>query len=175
MSKPVGSSAVHVPLAAARHATVEDGPTFAVLRALARESVHEARGGRLLNDHDQPRSEGLITFGRALDNPTEASAIVGTLDGQPVGMLLARVEPTTDGPPIAAITELFVESWARELGVGEELMKLLERWALEVGCSGLDAEALPGDRHTKNFFESHGLVARAITVHRDFSPTEGTM
>jgi hypothetical protein len=26
--------------------------------------------------------------------------------------------------------------------------------------------ALPGDRDTKNFFESHGLVARAISVSR---------
>jgi hypothetical protein len=26
---------------------------------------------------------------------------------------------------------------------------------------------MPGDRNTKNFFESFGLVARAITVHRD--------
>ena len=27
--------------------------------------------------------------------------------------------------------------------------------------------AMPGDRSTKNFFESFGLVARALTVHRD--------
>ena len=30
----------------------------------------------------------------------------------------------------------------------------------------MDSLALPGDRATKNFFETHGLVARAITVHR---------
>ena len=34
------------------------------------------------------------------------------------------------------------------------------------GCFGVDSLALPGDRHTKNFFESFGLVARAIVVHR---------
>ena len=37
------------------------------------------------------------------------------------------------------------------------------------GCFGVDSLALPGDRHTKNFFESFGLVARAIIVHRSLS------
>ena len=39
-------------------------------------------------------------------------------------------------------------------------------WAKRWGCIGVDSLALPGDRDTKNFFETHGLVARAITVHR---------
>ena len=39
-------------------------------------------------------------------------------------------------------------------------------WAAGRGCDGIDAVALPGDRATKNFFESHGLVARAIIAHR---------
>jgi hypothetical protein len=33
-------------------------------------------------------------------------------------------------------------------------------------CLGVDAIALPGNRDTKNFFETFGLVARAILVHR---------
>jgi hypothetical protein len=34
------------------------------------------------------------------------------------------------------------------------------------GCVGIDALALPGNRQTKNFFESFGFTARAIVVHR---------
>lgn len=166
---------VHVPVAGARHAIPEDLEALGVLRASARESVHDARGGRLLNDHDHTDAEGTVTIESALDDPSQASAFVGTLDDLPVGFLLARAELTNDGLPIAEITELFVEPWARELGVGEELMALLEGWAQDVGCSGLDAEALPGDRHTKNFFESHGLVARAIIVHRSFLATDGAL
>jgi len=30
----------------------------------------------------------------------------------------------------------------------------------------VQSTALPGDRATKNFFESQGMVARAILVHR---------
>ncbi len=33
-------------------------------------------------------------------------------------------------------------------------------------CFGIDALALPGDRETKNFFESFGLKARQLVVHR---------
>jgi hypothetical protein len=39
----------------------------------------------------------------------------------------------------------------------------------------MDSLALPGDRATKNFFESFGLKARAIVVHRSLvEPTEPT-
>jgi hypothetical protein len=40
-------------------------------------------------------------------------------------------------------------------------------WCRECGCFGVDSLALPGNRETKNFFESFGLVARAIVVHRN--------
>jgi hypothetical protein len=46
-------------------------------------------------------------------------------------------------------------------------MEAVLAWAGERGCVGVDALALPGSRETKNFFESFGLVARAIVVHRD--------
>ena len=42
-------------------------------------------------------------------------------------------------------------------------------WAHEAGAVGIDALALPGDRATKNFFETAGLTARAILVHRSFA------
>jgi hypothetical protein len=45
-------------------------------------------------------------------------------------------------------------------------MEALVAWCGIAGCFGVDSLALPGDRHTKNFFESFGLVARAIVVHR---------
>ena len=46
------------------------------------------------------------------------------------------------------------------------MMEALVAWCRAQGCFGVDSIALPGDRHTKNFFESFGLVARAIVVHR---------
>ena len=48
-------------------------------------------------------------------------------------------------------------------------MQALVDWCAARGCFGVDSLALPGDRHSKNFFESFGLVARAIIVHRPLS------
>lgn len=42
--------------------------------------------------------------------------------------------------------------------------------ATVAGAIGVDSLALPGDRGTKNFFESFGLKARAIVVHRAIGP-----
>jgi GNAT superfamily N-acetyltransferase len=72
---------------------------------------------------------------------------------------------STNGPA-ARIEAIYVEPEARELGVGEELLNAAIAWSVAQGCSTLDAVALPGDRHTKNFFETFGMVARAITVSR---------
>jgi hypothetical protein len=49
------------------------------------------------------------------------------------------------------------------------MMEDLVAWCTAQGCFGVDSLALPGDRHTKNFFESFGLVARAIVVHRSIT------
>jgi hypothetical protein len=49
------------------------------------------------------------------------------------------------------------------------MMDAVVAWARQHGCRGVDALALPGQRDTKNFFESHGLVARALVVHRDLT------
>ena len=62
------------------------------------------------------------------------------------------------------ITELWVDPDAREVGVGTALLEVMRREAAARDMSGLDSVALPGDRNTKNFFEDHAMVARAIVV-----------
>ena len=100
-----------------------------------------------------------------LEDP-DALVIVGTIDTTVVGYAACHVEPLHDGRAIARITDLYVLPDARKVGVGEAMMVALEEWARERSLVGLDAVALPGDRDTKNFFETFGLVARAIQVHR---------
>jgi len=82
--------------------------------------------------------------------------------------VLARHELAEGAVPVASIDELWVTPDAREMGVGEVLLDGVATWAQEAGCVALDADALPGDRATKNFFEQHGMVARAIRVERRF-------
>jgi GNAT superfamily N-acetyltransferase len=91
---------------------------------------------------------------------------VGLLHDVPVGYGVARVETLTDGGRLGVVEDLYVDPGAREVGMGEALMDALLDWCRDEGCFGVDSLALPGDRATKNFFESFGLVARAIVVHK---------
>lgn len=93
-------------------------------------------------------------------------ALIGCLDDAPVGVALATIEPLPGSRPLAVVHVLYVLPDAREVGVGSALLDALVERAEQLGCSGVDATVLPGSRGAKNFFEMHGLVARAISVHR---------
>ena len=82
---------------------------------------------------------------------------------------MARWERLTDGGLLGVVDDIYVDPGARSVGVGEALMDHVLAWCRDQGCFGVDSLALPGDRATKNFFESFGLVARAIVVHKPFS------
>ncbi len=99
------------------------------------------------------------------DDPTR-TVVVGTVDGVVVGYALMKAETLHDGAVLATISDLFVEPDARCIGVGEAMMDILEEEARSFGAIGLDGIVLPGDRASKNFFETFGLTARAIIVHR---------
>lgn len=156
----------------ARHAVESDEPEIVALQAEARSHVHDARGGRLLVERDRQPAESAKLLARGIAGAADVAVVVGTIDEAVVGFAVACERPTSSGEPIAEIVELWVTPDARQVGVGEELLGLVERWATERGCGGIDADALPGDRATKNFFESHGLVARSIRVHRSLDVTD---
>lgn len=153
------------PHATARTATVDD---LGVVVELARAAVEEKRGQKggdvwaRRERRPDPRAPELLA---SLDDPTREVA-VGALDGTVVGYGFVRAERLDDGGLLGVIDDIYVDPGARAVGVGEALMEHVIGWARTAGCFGVDSLALPGDRATKNFFESFGLVARAIVVHR---------
>jgi len=145
----------------ARPAEAADLPILVELARTARAEQAEHRGGPLLVAR-HCRSEPLdLAFAEALADPT-TGLWAGTIDRVPVGYALV----SADGD-VAVVEELHVEPQARAVGVGEAMLDAIVAWALEVGCSGIDAFALPGARDTKNFFETFGLTARLLVLHRD--------
>ena len=46
------------------------------------------------------------------------------------------------------------------------MLEAIVAWGTDRGAVGVDAIVLPGARDTKNFFETFGLKARALVVHR---------
>ena len=150
----------------ARRADRDDLPRLTELSQAALAQLTAGRGGALLAEH-QGRSEPVEqALDRALRDAAR-SAWVGTIDDDIVGYAMARTERLPGGTSLGVVEALFVESGARDVGVGEALMDALMGWFVERGCAGVDTVALPGDRQSKNFFESSGFKARLIVMHRE--------
>lgn len=153
---------------AARAARVEDVPRITDLARLAVEELRTQRGG-LLWANREARAEPLDASLTAALADTFHLVVAGTLDDAIVGYAVAHLEHLRDDRPLAVIDDLYVEPDGRGVGVGEAMIEMLLGWAREHRATGIDAFTLPGNRATKNFFEAHGLTARAILVHRDLS------
>lgn len=150
----------------ARHAVESDSHELVELAARGLEEKLSQRGGRLWSILDIAHQAPAEVIAEAITSPSKLAA-VGQIDGAAVGLAMATIlEPSGDTPPIVELIAIHVDESARGVGVGEALMDLVLQWASEHECGGIDSTALPGDRNTKNFFESFGLVARAIRVHR---------
>jgi GNAT superfamily N-acetyltransferase len=150
---------------ASRPATADDLPRLAELAAAAVAELQQGRGGDVWarrTARRPPYDEGLRQALEADDH----LVLAGTVDGLVMGYGVAQIEVLGDGGRLGVVTDLYTDPGCRELGVGEVLMESLVDWCRDRGCFGVDSLALPGDRHTKNFFEGFGLVARAIIVHR---------
>lgn len=150
---------------AARPASEADLPELARLAAEAVAELTPMRGGDIWSrtvGRRPPYETGLAS---ALQDPA-AEVVCGLLDGVVVGYAVVRMDRMADGEPLAVLDDLFTAPEARHVGVGEAMMDHVTTWAHERGAVGIDALVLPGNRDTKNFFESFGLTARALVVHR---------
>ena len=138
------------------------------LVSLVSQSIAElraGRGGEVWARRHARQAPYRDRLERELADPDHC-VVAGTLDGVILGYGIATIERVADGGLLGVVTDLYTEPGGRDLGLGESMMSSLLDWCRSRGCFGVDSLALPGDRHTKNFFESFGLVARAITVHR---------
>lgn len=148
----------------ARPARADDLPRLAELAELAIEELTPTRGGAVWAAREARARPALESLGAHLDDPGHL-VLAGTIDGVVVGYAVVHVEPLRSDERLGVIDDLFVEEPAREVGVGEVLMDRILEWCRARSCSGVDALALPGNRETKNFFESFGFTARALVVH----------
>ena len=138
-----------------RPATPEDA---ARLEQLHREAIEEqvaARGGTVWSQREALR-----------EPPGESHTIVGVIDDAVVGYARVGLDTLADGTTLGVVTAIYVEAGAREVSIGEAMLDEVIAWCTAKGCIGIDAIALPGNRETKNFFETFGFTARMLVVHR---------
>ena len=148
-----------------RPATLDDLARLGELAALAVAQQSELKGGAVWSRREARQAPFEPRLADEIGS-AQAQVLVGTLDDAVLGYGVAVVEEVPDGGLLGIVTDLYVEPGGREVGIGEAVMDGLIEWCQGQGCFGVDSLALPGDRHTKNFFETFGLVARAIVVHR---------
>jgi ribosomal protein S18 acetylase RimI-like enzyme len=156
----------------ARLATVDDAPAIEAIAERQRERMEGERGASIFLQREAGLDPLRDRLDRALAGST-GTALVGCYDDVVFGYGLITWEELADGRQVGRITDLVVDAEARGSGIGEAMMDLIVETAEARGCAGIDAMALPGDRETKNFFESFGLKARLLVVHRSLGGSTG--
>lgn len=82
------------------------------------------------------------------------------------GVIWAKIVSNEFGDRICSVPVFAVLKDARRLGVGTELFNALEEWVSSRDATAIEFTTLPGDRHTKNFCEANGLIARSLKMHK---------
>jgi GNAT superfamily N-acetyltransferase len=146
----------------ARAAVDADAGRLVELADEALAEISARRGGSQLA-HDVLAGRSVPqAVAAAMANP-DAEVIVGELNGAALGIGMASIDHTRS---TATVELLYVEPEARAVGLGEVMLDALAAWAGSRGCTAIDAAALPGSREAKAFFETHGMVARLLVMHR---------
>jgi GNAT superfamily N-acetyltransferase len=151
-----------------RSATPDDLHVVSSLAADFVDAQRDQRGGDVWEASEGGVLRQADALRIAVDDPTQL-VLLGCIDAVAVGLLIARLDALDDGTLLAVVRALYVEPEARAVGVGSALLDAAVAWATAKGCRGIESSVLPGDRTGKNFFEMHGMVARAIRVYRRVS------
>ena len=161
---------------AARLADASDLEAVLGIGQRIREELADHRGGAMLlaaEDGGQPWRDRLTAAVEATKDAIGRDVvIVGTFDDVVFGIAVLRHRTLADDTIVGELDDFAVDAEAREVGIGEAMMNLAIERLLAAGGTGIGARALPGDRETKNFFESFGLKARQLLVHRDLNAEE---
>jgi predicted N-acetyltransferase YhbS len=150
----------------ARPATSADLDTISAIAEAQRAAIVDQRGGALFLVNEAgawPHHDRLHAL---LDAPDRGLVIAGTYDDVVFGYAVMEYVELLDQTRLARLSDFVVAEEIRGSGIGEAMMNLALEHAKAADCIGIDSVALPGDRSTKNFFESFGLKARLLAVHR---------
>lgn len=154
---------------AVRGAVAADVATLAELARRAIAELAVLRGGSVWQVDEARREPLEDVFSDLVASGDGVRVVVGTIDEHILGYGVAQVRTLADGSRLGVIEDIFVESQARGVGLGEGLVGDLVGWCDDQGCRGVDAMALPGQRETKNFFEGSGFTARKLVMHRSLA------
>jgi len=137
-----------------------------------RTAMLDQRGGPVFLQREAGAAPVSTRIKDLLDDSNRGFIVVGTYDNVVFGYGVVIAERLIDNSLLARLTDFVVDADIRGSGIGEAMMNQIVDLSRQRGCFGIDSVALPGDRSTKNFFESFGLKARLLTVHLDLAADE---
>ena len=124
------------------------------------------RGGtQLLGELGRPAE----LAGRISEASDDSFVLTVTLDDILSGLIWGKIVANEFGDRICLVPVFSVLKDVRRHGVGSQLFNSLEEWARSRNVTAIEFTALPGDRHTKNFCEANGLIARSLKMHKRIS------
>lgn len=146
----------------ARPAVAADVDELTALVRFATVEARTKRGGPEWEEYDRYRREPVVDELRDdVATGDRCRVVCGTIDSAVVGYgTVVQVDT------LARMVELFTHPRARSVGVGAAMLHSISIIAAQWGCTELESVALPGDRDTKNFFESHAMKSRLLVVGR---------
>ena len=147
-----------------RPAHIVDTPVLLDLDAQYRNLLLDQRGGIAWLAEHVP----LVTLP---PQDVVESSFVGEIDGAVIGFLRGTVDFIPTRGMVYTVDRVFVVEQARQLGFGDALLAAAMELAVSTQCVAIEANALPGDRETKNLYERAGITARNIIVSRPLGPT----
>ena len=147
-----------------RPAHIVDMPVVLELDAQYRNLLLDQRGGIAWLAEHVP----LVTLP---PQDVVESSFVGEIDGAVIGFLRGTVDFIPTRGMVYTVDRVFVVEQARQLGFGDALLAAAMELAVSTQCVAIEANALPGDRETKNLYERAGIQARNIIVSRPLGPT----
>jgi GNAT superfamily N-acetyltransferase len=143
-----------------REALIADVSSLRFLEDTAFESLNDFRGlPQFLEMSPRIGDEW-----NDLVNDAKYRLLVGLSEGVIHGYLLVEIFDTLHK---ALIKQVFVDSSARQLGLGALLIEHCEQLVRESGCRVLEGLALPGDRDMKNLFERASMSAQLLIVGKN--------
>jgi ribosomal protein S18 acetylase RimI-like enzyme len=120
---------------------------------------------KALADEIRDQRGGAVHLAEQVAPKNFEATFVGCIDDVAVGFAQVRVVVHDPQNTVGEVLAYGVLPDARGVGVGEAMLDLVIEYCRNRGCTGIDAQALPGARETKNFFETFGFTARRLVVH----------
>ncbi len=145
-----------------REASITDVASVNILEDSAFESLSNFRGLAQFLETSPRIGDG---WSEIIED-SKFKLFVGVLGETIHGYLLVEVFA---GLHKALIKQVFVDSTARQLGLGALLIERCEQVVRDTGCTVLEGLALPGDRDMKNLFERASMSAQLLIVGKNLA------